>query len=661
MPTVTSPASASSPARPPAPWPACQNLTRSSSAAAVPASSPPWRSGDRAASSSRSRPSNAPGRRTPPWSRPDTRWTARWFRPRGWLRSPATPTAWRAPTRSSCSGRPRRRPPARERPGDRPGRGNHGRAGFRRPARGCLAGPYPPLRRAGQAGAPPGVGRVRRHRLLPGRRRDHPHHRTAAEEQVDRPGGGLRGRVRPPRGGAGRRARRRRQRAGRAGRRRARGGTRGDHGNRRDRPAEGAIAAVSRALLDKKPTVLETDATWPIPALPVTAGGAGGHRIVITDRVVPADERTVVLRPPSLVVGVGASRGVSEEEVLELIAEALFVAGLSAASVTAIATVEAKAAEEGIVAAARRRGWPVITHPADRLASVHVPNPSDAVRAAVSTPSVAEAASLASADELVVAKRKSAMATVAVARLRPRGRLALVGLGPGARDLLTPPAIAELRRSSVVVGLQAYVDQVADLLRPGTRVLASELGQEEARARTAVEQARRGHAVALVGSGDAGVYAMASPALSLAGDDIDVVAVPGITAALASAALVGAPLGHDHAVISLSDLHTPWEVIERRVQAAAAGDFVVVFYNPRSRGRDWQLGAALEILGRHRAGDTPAAVVRDADRAGEHVTLTTLADLDPATVDMRCVVIVGSASTRTVAGRMVTPRGYRWP
>src|SRR6266702_3033637 len=356
------------------------------------------------------------------------------------------------------------------------------------------------------------------------------------------------------------------------------------------------VAAVSRALLDKKPTVLETDATWPIPALPVTAGGAGGHRIVITDRVVPADERTVVLRPPSLVVGVGASRGVSEEEVLELIAEALFVAGLSAASVTAIATVEAKAAEEGIVAAARRRGWPVITHPADRLASVHVPNPSDAVRAAVSTPSVAEAASLASADELVVAKRKSAMATVAVARLRPRGRLALVGLGPGARDLLTPRAIAELRRSSVVVGLQAYVDQVADLLRPGTRVLASELGQEEARARTAVEQARRGHAVALVGSGDAGVYAMASPALSLAGDDIDVVAVPGITAALASAALVGAPLGHDHAVISLSDLHTPWEVIERRVQAAAAGDFVVVFYNPRSRGRDWQLGAALEIL-----------------------------------------------------------------
>ena len=425
-------------------------------------------------------------------------------------------------------------------------------------------------------------------------------------------------------------------------------------------PAEGAIAAVSRALLDKTPTILETDVTWPIPALPVTAGGAAEHRIVITDRIVPANDRTVVLRPPSLVVGVGASRGVSEEEVLGLIAEALVSAGLSAASVTALATVEAKAAEEGIVAAARRRSWPVITHPADRLASVPVPNPSDAVLAAVGTPSVAEAAALASADELVAEKRKSAMATVAIARRRPRGRLALVGLGPGSRDLLTPRAIAELRRSSVVVGLHAYVDQVADLLRPGTRVLASELGQEEARARTAVEQARSGHAVALVGSGDAGVYAMASPALSLAGDDIDVVAVPGITAGLASAALVGAPLGHDHAVISLSDLHTPWEVIERRVRAAAEGDFVVVFYNPRSRGRDWQLGAALEILGRHRAGDTPVAVVRDAYRPGEQATVTTLADLDPAAVDMRCVVIVGAASTRTIAGRMVTPRGYGW-
>ena len=178
-----------------------------------------------------------------------------------------------------------------------------------------------------------------------------------------------------------------------------------------------------------------------------------------------------------------------------------------------------------------------------------VPNPSAAALAAVGTPSVAEAAALTRGDVLVAGKRKSAMATAAVARIRPRGRLALVGLGPGARDLLAPRAVAELRRASVVAGLDQYLDQVRDLLRPGTRLLSSGLGAEEERARAAVTEARRGHAVALVGSGDAGVYSMASPALSLAGQDIDVVTVPGITANLAAAALLGAPLGHDHAVI----------------------------------------------------------------------------------------------------------------
>jgi cobalt-precorrin 5A hydrolase / precorrin-3B C17-methyltransferase len=425
-------------------------------------------------------------------------------------------------------------------------------------------------------------------------------------------------------------------------------------------PTEGALAAVSRALLDGEPVALETDATWPIPSFPVTVGGAGQYRIVVTDRIVPIDENTVVLRPPSLVVGVGASRGVDAEEVFALIGEALAVGGLAQGSVTTLATVEAKADEVGIKEAARLGGWPLVAYPADRLAAVPVPNPSDAASAAVGTPSVAEAAALVSGDVLVVPKRKSPMATVALARIRPRGRLAVIGLGPGARDLVTPRAIAELRRASVVVGLDRYIDQIKDVLRPGTRVLSSGLGQEEERAFSAVVQARGGHAVALIGSGDAGVYAMGSPALAMAGADIDVVGVPGITAGLAAASLLGAPLGHDHALISLSDLHTPWEVIERRVRAAAEGDFVVIFYNPRSADRDWQLGAALAILAEHRQPGTPAGVVRDAYRPGQQVLLTTLAELDPTAVDMRGVVIVGSASTLNVADRIVTPRGYRW-
>jgi cobalt-precorrin 5A hydrolase/precorrin-3B C17-methyltransferase len=306
---------------------------------------------------------------------------------------------------------------------------------------------------------------------------------------------------------------------------------------------------------------------------------------------------------------------------------------------------------------------PLLTFAAADLAAVAVPNPSDAPLAAVGTPSVAEAAALLAAGpggELAVEKRKSAMATAAVARRRPRGRLAVVGLGPGARDLLTPRAATELRRASVVVGLDQYVEQVRDLLRPGTRVLESGLGAEEARARTAVAEARAGHAVALIGSGDAGVYAMASPALAEAADDIDVVGVPGVTAALAAAALLGAPLGHDHVSISLSDLHTPWEVIERRVRAAAESDLVVTFYNPRSRGRDWQLPRALAVLAEHRSPLTPVGVVRSASRPGEQVAVTTLKDLDPASVDMMTVVTVGNTASRVVAGRMVTPRGYRW-
>ncbi|MEV7075526.1 precorrin-3B C(17)-methyltransferase [Streptomyces sp. NPDC093990] len=427
-------------------------------------------------------------------------------------------------------------------------------------------------------------------------------------------------------------------------------------------PVEGAVAAVSRALLDGEPVTLHNESGWPLPALPVASEGAYGVRV--TDRLVELSGQEVVLRPPTLVVGVGASKGAPAEEVLELIEGSLREAGLSPRSVAALATVDAKAGEPGIVAAAERLGVPLVTHPAEELAAVEVPNPSDAPLTAVGTPSVAEAAALLGGGELLVPKRKSAaspaMATCAVVRRPVRGRLAVVGLGPGARDLLTPRAKAELQRASVLVGLDQYVDQIRDLLRPGTRVLESGLGAEEERARTAVEEARKGQAVALIGSGDAGVYAMASPALAEASDDIDVIGVPGVTAALAAAAILGAPLGHDHVSISLSDLHTPWEVIERRVRAAAEADIVVTFYNPRSRGRDWQLPKALAILTEHREPATPVGVVRNASRPDESVRLTTLEALDPATVDMMTVVTVGNTATRDIAGRMVTPRGYRW-
>lgn len=457
-------------------------------------------------------------------------------------------------------------------------------------------------------------------------------------------------------------------------------------------PVEGAVPSVTRAILDGSPVTLRATAQWPLPAFPANVtspadvtqpptappASTGAPRpavearttLWVTDEVLPLGPGEAVLRPPSLTVGIGASRGVSSDEVIALIERTLDDAGLSLRSVTELATVDAKAGEAGLLAAADRLEKPLRTYPADVLADVEVPNPSSAPQAAVGTPSVAEAAALTAAGgdgRLIVPKAKSvpldgtsAMATAAVARRRARGRLALVGLGPGARDLLTPRARAELRRASVLVGLDQYVEQIRDLLRPGTRVLESGLGSEELRAHTAVAEARAGRAVALIGSGDAGVYAMASPALAEAGGDIDVVGVPGVTAALAAAAVLGAPLGHDHVSVSLSDLHTPWEVIERRVRAAAESDTVVTFYNPRSRGRDWQLPKALAVLAEHRSPGTPVGVVRSVSRRDEQVTLTTLAQLDATAVDMMTVVTVGNTATRTVAGRMVTPRGYRW-
>ena len=418
-------------------------------------------------------------------------------------------------------------------------------------------------------------------------------------------------------------------------------------------PVEGDVAGLSRAMLDGERVRLLADAVWPLPPLPV--GETGDRVLNVTDRAADG----VVLRPPSLVVGLGASKGVGVEEVDALISQAL--QGFSPLCVTAAATVDAKRAEAGLVEACARRGWPLLTFPAGELAQVAVPSPSDAPMRALGTSSVAEAAALlASRGDLVVTKQKSAMATVAVARRRPRGRLALVGLGPGARDLLTPRATRELRRSSIWVGLDQYLDQVRDLARPGTRILATGLGQEEERAHTAVDLAQQGHAVALVGSGDAGVYAMASPALEAVGPEIDVVGTPGVTAALAAASLLGAPLGHDHASISLSDLHTPWGAIEERVRAVAEADFVVAFYNPRSRGRDWQLSKAVGILLEHRPASTPVGIVTDASREGERVVITTLGELDVELVTMLACVVVGSSQTRLVAGRMVTPRGYRW-
>ncbi|HEY8651992.1 MAG TPA: cobalamin biosynthesis protein, partial [Dermatophilaceae bacterium] len=251
----------------------------------------------------------------------------------------------------------------------------------------------------------------------------------------------------------------------------------------------GDVSGVSRAMLDGEKVTLTSAHRWPLPALGENVvedlGGevaADRPTIVISDLASHRGcDGTVVLRPPSLVVGMGASRGVSLDETRRLLDEALQDAGLAIESVAAIATAQIKGDEQALIDLAHQLGVPLVTHSAAALRQVTVPNPSEVVRAAVGVPSVSEAAALLGAREcldgpeqsgqttadLIVTKTASAMATVAIARHRPRGRLAIVGLGPGSRDLLTAAARDELRRASVVVGLDQYVDQIRDLLRPG--------------------------------------------------------------------------------------------------------------------------------------------------------------------------------------------------
>ena len=428
-------------------------------------------------------------------------------------------------------------------------------------------------------------------------------------------------------------------------------------------PEEGSdLASVGAALVSGEEVRLVSDRRWPLRPLPqnvVPSEKLEPPLILISDKLAAPPRPAAIYRPPSLAAGVGCSRGTNSGEILDLLGSSLRRAGLAAKSVALLASVEAKSGERGLLAAAQELGAPLRFFPAAELAQKEVPNPSAVVQAAVGTPSVAEAAVLACGAELILEKAKSESATVAVGRLPVQGRLALVSLGPGDDALIPPLAREALAASRLVVGLEQYVDRVRHLLRPGTSTISMPVGDEISRAERALEEARAGGSVALVSGGDVGVYAMASPALELAADDVDVTVVPGITAAQAAASLLGAPLGHDHCSISLSDLLTPWETILNRVRAAAAGDFVISLYNPRSKVRDWQLAKTRDLLLEHRSPDTPVGIVRDAYRPSQKVVLTDLGSLRPEDADMTTIIVVGNSRTRLVAGRMVTPRGYR--
>ncbi|MFQ5508669.1 MAG: precorrin-3B C(17)-methyltransferase [Leptospirillia bacterium] len=244
------------------------------------------------------------------------------------------------------------------------------------------------------------------------------------------------------------------------------------------------------------------------------------------------------------------------------------------------------------------------------------------------------------------------------------GRILLVGFGPGHPDHLTIRAHQAIAEAEVVIGYSTYIELVQDLLS-GKDVIEKGMTEELDRCELALDRARQGQTVALISSGDVGVYGMAGPTFEVLknagwkqGSDVSVEVIPGVTALSACAARVGAPLTHDFAAISLSDLLTPWAVIEKRLEATAQSDFVVALYNPKSGRRTRQIVRAQEIFMSHRKPDTPVALVKSAYREREDIVLTTLAHMLDHKIGMLTTVLIGNASTFTFDDLMVTPRGY---
>ncbi len=412
-------------------------------------------------------------------------------------------------------------------------------------------------------------------------------------------------------------------------------------------------------------------------ALPLADDGA--LAITVTDRVRDGGPANLVYHPAKLAVGVGCERDTAPEEVLALVRETLAEAGLAAGAVAGVFSLDLKSDEAAVHATAEALGVPARFFDAATLEAEtpRLANPSETVFREVGSHGVAEAAALAAGGpdaDLVVEKRKSAMATCAVARARgvigadvgrPRGVLSVVGIGPGGGAWRTPEVEAAIAASSDLVGYRLYLDLLGPLADGKTRH-DYELGEEQSRARSALDLAAAGRRVALVCSGDAGIYALASLVyeerdLAQRADwrRVDVRVLPGISAMQAAAARAGAPLGHDFCAISLSDLMTPWDVIERRLRAAADGDFVVALYNPASRRRRDQLLRARDILLSARPADTPVVLARNLGRDGECVRTIALSELTPDKADMLTLVLVGASTTRVaVDGAVYTPRGY---
>ena len=409
----------------------------------------------------------------------------------------------------------------------------------------------------------------------------------------------------------------------------------------------------------------------------------GDLKISVTHEVCQGTDTHLVYNPKVLYVGVGCERGVSTDELEALVQSVFEEHRLAKQSVAGLFSIDVKADEYAVLSLAKKWGLQTRFFDAERLEreTSRLANPSDIVYREVGCHGVAEGAALAASGvdgQLIVTKKKSERATVAVALSpqplatelsgRRRGRLWVLGIGPGDPQARTHEVETALRSSDVWVGYSLYLDLVDDL-KTSQDIHSYSLGEETDRVKAAIALAADGRDVSLVCSGDAGIYAMAA----LVYEVMDAMpnaerafveprVLPGVSALQTAAARAGAPIGHDFCAISLSDLLTPREVIRQRVRHAAEGDFVTAFYNPVSMKRKALFDESMDVLRNERPADTPVIIARSLGRLDESVSVTTLETIHSSQIDMLTIVLVGSSTSKALELEGVlsvyTPRGY---
>ncbi len=383
--------------------------------------------------------------------------------------------------------------------------------------------------------------------------------------------------------------------------------------------------------------------------------------IVITNKISKGDK--LILVPTNLFIGIGLHEWITEEKIERGIKEALNRNGFEFKAVQAIATIDKKSTYPALLSFCKKYGLKLYSYTSEELNSITTVSHSDIVYKSVGVSSVSEQACLlASQGKLIIAKQILKDMTVAVAEgiFSVRGKLYIVGTGPGNLNSITPQAVKALRNSELIMGYKTYIGHIKSLIED-KQVLAYSMTDEVKRAKKAINEALNGKIVSLISGGDPGVYGMAGIILEIVAKnnvELEIEIIPGISALNACSAISGAPIMNDFAVLSLSDRLTPWNVIEKRIDKSAEADFVIVLYNPKSTARQDHLTRAKEIILKYRTNTTPVAIVRGATRDEQSIVLTTLEKMDEHSVDMQTTVIIGNSKSFIYKNWLITPRGY---